>query len=63
MQEVKVPINLSIDEELVKAAKTFVIINKRKGRRNLSEFTANLWISYLRGQGVKLPTLFKEGVQ
>jgi hypothetical protein len=59
MQEGKAAINLSIDEELIKAAKTFVISNKRKGRANLSEFTASLWISYLREKGTKLPPLLK----
>jgi|GEM_PF-5369306 len=51
----KVPCNLSVDGDLATAVKTFVTGNKRKGRRNVSELTENLWIGYLRRQGVKLP--------
>lgn len=52
-------VNLSIKTPIAKAVKTFVAVNARKGRRNVSEFTENLWIGYLRKQGVKLPPLVK----
>lgn len=55
----KVPLNLSIDEELGNAVKAWVVQNKRKGRRNLSELTEALYISYLRRKGAKLPVLLK----
>lgn len=55
MNNGKAACNLSINRDLVTAVQTFVTGNKRKGRRNLSELTENLWIGYLRRQGVKLP--------
>lgn len=51
--------NLSIKKTVALAAKSFVAGNKRKGRKNLSELTENLWIGYLRKNGVKLPPLLK----
>jgi hypothetical protein len=59
MKEGNVPVNLSINEDLVKAAKSFIINERRKGRRNLSELTERLWITYLRGKRAKLPPLLK----
>lgn len=61
MKAGKVPVNLSINEPLARAAQTYIVGNKRKGRANLSELTANLWIAYLRKKGVKLPLLLKNG--
>lgn len=52
-------VNLSINKDIAKAVKGFVATNKRKGRKNVSELTENLWISYLRKHGVKLPPLVK----
>lgn len=49
------PVNLSINTRVANAARTFVINNRRPGQMNLSEWTAKLWIAYLRRQGVKLP--------
>jgi hypothetical protein len=60
MKKGNVPMNLSINEKIAGAVQTFVAGNKRKGRRNVSELTENLWIGYLRRKGVKLPTLFKD---
>jgi hypothetical protein len=59
----KTPLNLSIDTDIANAVKGYVASNPRKGRRNVSELTENLWISYLRRKGVKLPTLFKNGAK
>jgi hypothetical protein len=54
-------VNLSINRSITAAAQAFIRENRRKGRRSLSQMTENLWISYLRSQGVKLPPLFKDG--
>lgn len=59
MKKVDAPVNLLIRADVTLAAKMFIMENKRKGRKSLSELTENLWISYLRSQGVKLPPLFK----
>lgn len=53
-------VNLSIRTPIATAVKTYVAANTRKGRKNLSEFTENLWIAYLRKQGAKLPPLLKK---
>ncbi len=60
MKPGNVSLNLSIKEPIALAVKGFVAGNRRKGRHNLSQLTENLWISYLRGKGVKLPPLFKD---
>lgn len=52
-------VNLSIQKPIAKAIKAYIAENARKGRRNLSELTENLWIAYLRKQGAKLPPLLK----
>lgn len=59
MKQGNVPINLSIQEEIANAVKGFVVTNRRAGRKTVSELTENLWISYLRRKGVKLPPLLK----
>jgi len=53
-------VNLSIRTPIAQAVKSFVEANPRKGRKNLSEFTEGLWISYLRAKKWKLPPLFKK---
>lgn len=53
-------VNLSINSDIAAAVRSFVSGNRRKGRRNVSELTEHLWISYLRRKGAKLPTLFKQ---
>jgi hypothetical protein len=63
MKEGNVAINLSINKGVAEAVDTFIAGNKRKGRKNRSELTENLWISYLRKMGVKLPPLFKNGAR
>jgi hypothetical protein len=55
----KRPVNLAINAGVAKAAEVFVTANRRKGRSSLSELTENLWITYLRKQGIKLPPLLK----
>ena len=60
MKEGNVAVNLSINGKIAQTVQTFVAGNKRKGRRNVSELTENLWIGYLRRKGVKLPPLFKD---
>lgn len=55
MKDGNVPVNLSVNEQIATAIKGFVVTNARKGRRNVSELTENLWIAYLRKQGAKLP--------
>ena len=62
MKEGNVAVNLSINGKVAQAIDTFIAGNKRKGRRNRSELTEGLWITYLRKKGVKLPPLFKNGV-
>lgn len=47
--------NLSLNTELTKAVLAVIVEHPRKGRRNLSELTETLWISFLRKRGVKLP--------
>jgi hypothetical protein len=54
----KASLNLSIDPELVREAKAYVVKNPRAGRRNLSELTETLWINLLKRKGVKLPPRF-----
>lgn len=61
MKEGKEAVNLSINSPIAATVRAFVSGNRRKGRKNLSEFTENLWISYLRSKGVKLPALMKNG--
>jgi hypothetical protein len=61
MKEGNVAINLSINGKIAEAVDVFIASNKRKGRRNRSELTENLWITFLRKKGVKLPPLFKNG--
>jgi len=56
----KVPINLSIRADITLAIKVHVTAHPECGFRNVSELTENLWISYLRRKGAKLPTLFKQ---
>jgi hypothetical protein len=60
MKEGNEAVNLSISTPIAAAISSFVRNNRRRGRRNLSELTENLWVSYLRRKGVKLPPLFKE---
>lgn len=60
MKDGNVPVNLSIRKPLALAVKGFVAANARKGRRNLSELTEGLWISYMRKQGAKMPVLLKD---
>lgn len=55
--------NLSVDQELLATLQGYLAHNRRKGRRNVAELTRNLWISYLRKQGVKLPALLKNGAK
>lgn len=55
----KVRINLSITASLILPMKLWAITE----RVTLSQLTENLWISYLRRKGVKLPALLKEGVK
>lgn len=55
----KAPFNLSVDPELARAIRGFTSAHPRKGRRNVSELTESLWISFLRRKGAKLPVLFK----
>lgn len=61
MREGNVAVNLSISSGVVSSIKGFVATNRRKGRKDVSELTENLWIGYLRRKGVKLPPLFKNG--
>lgn len=56
-----VAMNLSVDKDLKIAVKNYITGNRRKGRRDVSELTQALWISYLRSKGVKLPPLLKNG--
>lgn len=58
----KRPLNLSVNGELAGRVISYLAENKRKGRRNVSELTEQLWITYLRRKGVKLPesVLLKE---
>jgi len=60
MKEGNRAVNLSVNRQLAAAVGTYVLNNRRKGHRTISELTENLWISYLRRKGVKLPPLFKE---
>jgi hypothetical protein len=56
----KSPINLSINTDVVAAVKGYVALNRRKGRKDVSELTERLWIAYLRSKGAKLPPLLKK---
>jgi hypothetical protein len=59
----KIPLNLSVNSELKNTLEAHLVQNRRKGRRNLSELTENLWIQFLRRRGVKLPAcaIYKNG--
>jgi hypothetical protein len=60
MKDGKVPFNLSVAAPLADSMKVFVAGSRRKGQRTVSEITENLWVSFLRRKGVKLPPLMKE---
>lgn len=59
MPYIKESCNLKVDPELKTAVQTYVLQNKRKGRRTLSELTENLWVSHLRKHGATLPAMTK----